>query len=80
MLVKLCCYWNMLPPSLFVRHAQRVGSEPVSCGGFADIFKGKLGGRLVALKRIRIHATTTPEQKRKIHMVSIILSSSPTRS
>ncbi|EIN06475.1 kinase-like protein [Punctularia strigosozonata HHB-11173 SS5] len=67
MLVKLCCQWNMLPPSLFVRRARRIGSDPVSCGGFADIFKGTLGSRLVALKRIRIHATQTAEQKRKIH-------------
>jgi hypothetical protein len=46
---------HQLPSSLYVRGVD-IGTDrdPVSHGGFADIFQGQYNGRTVALKRLRV--------------------------
>jgi hypothetical protein len=46
---------QQLPSSLYVRDID-IGSDrdPVSLGGFADIFQGIYNGQTVALKRLRV--------------------------
>lgn len=43
-----------MPRSLFVHDAERTSSSPISGGGFADVYKGKLHGNPIALKVLRI--------------------------
>ncbi len=41
-----------LPPSLFISGVHRINENAIGCGGFADIWQGKIDGKagLVALK------------------------------
>lgn len=45
-----------LPRQLFVKSAMRIGRNPVSGGGFVDVWKGNLEGEEVALKVLRVFA------------------------
>ncbi|KAK1231079.1 hypothetical protein PQX77_005815 [Marasmius sp. AFHP31] len=40
-------------------------AHPVGVGGYADVFRGNMGTRLVALKRLRLHVYEDKEQVRK---------------
>ncbi|KAJ8079700.1 hypothetical protein PM082_016521 [Marasmius tenuissimus] len=40
-------------------------AHPVGVGGYADVFRGTMGTRLVALKRLRLHVYEDKEQVRK---------------
>ncbi|KAI5116420.1 hypothetical protein M0805_001383 [Coniferiporia weirii] len=53
-LQKLVKASGSLPHYLFLSNVTHVGSHPVSGGGFADVWKGTFGGRIVALKVLRI--------------------------
>ncbi|KAJ7587241.1 kinase-like domain-containing protein, partial [Mycena floridula] len=44
---------GILPPSFFLHDVTRDGLHPVSGGGFADVYKGKLNGEVVCLKALR---------------------------
>lgn len=44
---------GIFPSSDNVSGISKVGSEPVVSGGFADVYKGQVGGSLVALKVLR---------------------------
>ncbi|TDL14590.1 kinase-like protein [Rickenella mellea] len=45
------CY----PDCLILSDVERTGEHPVAGGGFADVWRGNSGGRLVALKALRIY-------------------------
>jgi hypothetical protein len=45
---------NIFPSSLYIKSVKLLGREPVSGGGFADVFAGQWKGKDVALKRIRV--------------------------
>jgi hypothetical protein len=53
LLVKMTHHFDVLPSALCVQGVEDVSSEAVSCGAFADIYKGVYRGRAVALKRFR---------------------------
>ncbi|TDL15027.1 kinase-like protein [Rickenella mellea] len=42
------------PDSLLIHNVHLLGTHPVAGGGFADIWKGRLGGQAMALKAFRI--------------------------
>lgn len=45
---------GQLPSSIIINDVTRCGFNPVSGGGFADVWKGRLGGIVVAMKVLRI--------------------------
>lgn len=45
------------------------GQHPVTGGSFGDIYRGKLNGMDIALKRLRIFANTTPKEVEKLNAV-----------
>lgn len=53
-MIKFALACAMVPSSLFVSGVQFAGSDDPICGGFADVFCGKLAGKSVAVKRLRI--------------------------
>lgn len=59
LLVELAKHSNQLPTSLFVAGVTLLSNEPCAMGGFADVFRGKLGDMTVALKRLRVVADQT---------------------
>ncbi|KAJ7598719.1 kinase-like domain-containing protein [Mycena floridula] len=50
---RLALQKGILPPSFFLHDVIRDGLHPVSGGGFADVYKGKLNGDVVCLKALR---------------------------
>ncbi|KAH8110411.1 kinase-like protein [Phellopilus nigrolimitatus] len=52
-LQKLVNVTGFLPKFLFLSNIKRVGKNPITGGGFADVWKGSMGGNLVALKVLR---------------------------
>ncbi|ESK91150.1 kinase-like protein [Moniliophthora roreri MCA 2997] len=49
---------GVLPPSFYVSGISRKGKHPISGGGFADIWKGCIGDRLVCIKVLRVFTDT----------------------
>ncbi|KAH8113199.1 kinase-like protein [Phellopilus nigrolimitatus] len=60
-LQKLVNATGFLPKYLFLPGVKRVGDNPVTGGGFADVWKGKMGERHVALKVLRIFGLANNE-------------------
>ncbi|KAF9259605.1 hypothetical protein L218DRAFT_659156 [Marasmius fiardii PR-910] len=58
--------FRVLPPSLFIKNLTRNGDRPLTGGGFADIFKGRVGDRNVCLKVLRVHMAETEKKRQKI--------------
>ncbi|TDL22584.1 kinase-like protein [Rickenella mellea] len=50
---------DILPSYLFIPGVQRIGKNAVGGGGFADVWKGELAGKIVALKVLRIFGPET---------------------
>ncbi|TDL20573.1 kinase-like protein [Rickenella mellea] len=46
---------NLFPDSLFVTNAKRIGRNPQSGGGFADVWRGELQGKPIAMKVLRMY-------------------------
>ncbi|TDL20571.1 kinase-like protein [Rickenella mellea] len=46
---------NIFPEYLFVAKAKRAGKNPYSGGGFADVWRGKLKGKPIAMKVLRMY-------------------------
>lgn len=46
---------SYLPRYLFLEGITRVGTNPIGGGGFSDVWKGDLGGEIVALKVLRAY-------------------------
>ncbi|KAF9022754.1 hypothetical protein BDZ89DRAFT_956290 [Hymenopellis radicata] len=53
---------DMLPSSFFCRNVRRVGTHPVSGGGFADIWKGSIAGKTVCVKVLRFFSANATGQ------------------
>ncbi|KAF9071877.1 kinase-like domain-containing protein [Rhodocollybia butyracea] len=47
-------YPKLLPPSLIIHDVEKEGTSAVAGGGFADIWRGKVKGRPVCLKVLRL--------------------------
>jgi hypothetical protein len=56
-----------LPSTFVLKGVARTSQHAVSGGGFADIYVGKLGGREVALKVLRVFLT--PENRKRVFRV-----------
>lgn len=63
---------GFLPRYIFLSAVKRIGTNSVVGGGFADIWKGVVRGRLVALKVLRIFDHQL--RREEIHKVSILIS------
>ncbi|TDL23532.1 kinase-like protein [Rickenella mellea] len=50
---------DILPPYLFIPGVQKIGTNAVGGGGFADVWRGELEGKPVALKVLRIFGPQT---------------------
>ncbi|EIN08799.1 kinase-like protein [Punctularia strigosozonata HHB-11173 SS5] len=54
LLVKLSKYFSVIPQSLFIPGVEAANTlEPVATGGYSNIYAGRYGGKLVALKTMR---------------------------
>ena len=57
MLMKVSQKIGAVPSSLFIQGMNFVvTNSPVGMGSYADVFRGTMGGRIVALKRLRTSA------------------------
>lgn len=65
LLVRLSKDSRVLPRCVFTQGVVCTDSHPVSGGSFADIFMGLLGGRLVALKRLRIFGVEQEKEEQR---------------
>jgi hypothetical protein len=61
-MMRLAAACKQLPPSLYV-HGVELGTirDPLSQGGFADVFKAAYQGGHVALKRLRSYRIGEPD-------------------
>jgi hypothetical protein len=68
MLIRLSATCNLVPHSFYLDGVELHGKDPIYGGGFADVFRASYGGGIVALKRLRVHATSSERQG--VHRVS----------
>ncbi len=54
LMIKLMRNKGVVPPELLVQGVIRLGTSPEGGGGFADVWKGRLSGKIVALKVLRL--------------------------
>jgi hypothetical protein len=54
LLVRLYASADLLPPLLVLSGVDEVENSPFARGGFGEVFKGKLNGQLVVLKRLSV--------------------------
>lgn len=54
-----------LPEYLFQNQVKRLGRNPITGGGFADVWRGDLHGKVVALKVLRHFEQTEDARKRR---------------
>ncbi|KAJ3480792.1 hypothetical protein NLI96_g8108 [Meripilus lineatus] len=57
---------QVLPNALFVEGVSCGDRNAINGGGYADIYRGELDGRVVALKRLRTFTSMSPESESKI--------------
>ncbi|KAH8832435.1 hypothetical protein DL96DRAFT_655532 [Flagelloscypha sp. PMI_526] len=60
---KLAKAQGVLPLELYIRNAVREGNHPITGGGFADIWQGRIGDTRVCLKVLRIFTTDSIKEK-----------------
>jgi hypothetical protein len=65
-LIKIAQQLDRLPSSLILRGVQLYSRESVRCGGYADVFQGKLASAEVAVKRFRLHDRGAEGPMRKV--------------
>ncbi|THH29187.1 hypothetical protein EUX98_g5008 [Antrodiella citrinella] len=63
--LKIAVNHDVLPGKFYVRGVICMSDEPIDAGGFADIYNGEYGGKIVIIKRPRI---SNEEEKEKIKM------------
>ncbi|KAL0567304.1 hypothetical protein V5O48_014688 [Marasmius crinis-equi] len=63
---------HVLPPSFFVSDVTRDSLFPLRGGGFADIYKGKLGGKPVCLKVLRMQVQSDSRIRDKLVAITEI--------
>ncbi|KAF9060402.1 hypothetical protein BDP27DRAFT_1301860 [Rhodocollybia butyracea] len=63
---KLSRAFNVLPPSLFLVNIQREHPHPIRGGGYADIWRGKIGDQAVCLKVLRMYLESDEQIRQKL--------------
>ncbi|KAF9063268.1 kinase-like domain-containing protein [Rhodocollybia butyracea] len=63
---KLSRAFNVLPPSLFLVNIQREHPHPIRGGGFADIWKGKIGEQAICLKVLCTYLESDESTRKKV--------------
>jgi len=56
---------GIIPLSLFLEGVERLGTDPASGGGFADVWKGTYQGKCVAIKTLRMFSGGDYEDLKK---------------
>ena len=64
---------QVLPNALFVEGVSCGDRNAINGGGYADIYRGELDGRVVALKRLRTFTSMSPESESKIVSLYVYL-------
>lgn len=65
-LQKICNVWGVLPASYLIPGAiSSIAEQPVAFGGFCDVFRGKVTGTYVCIKRIRICSNSNVDELRQ---------------
>ncbi|KIY67217.1 kinase-like protein [Cylindrobasidium torrendii FP15055 ss-10] len=54
---------DILPYSLYCSSLRKHGDNPVARGGFADIWKGKYSGEIVAVKALRFYTASSTDRR-----------------
>jgi hypothetical protein len=65
-LIKIAQQLDQLPSSLIIHGVQLHNRDLAVCGGYADVFQGKLASAEVAVKRFRLHNRGTERSMRKV--------------
>lgn len=60
-----------MPRQMYLKGVRKTGRCPVGGGGFADVWKGMVEGKVVALKVPRLHCTGA--DSKKVEAVSLSL-------
>jgi len=71
-LCKTCSRHRVIPTSMHIPDCSE-GSVEVECGGFADISQGTYEGRRVAIKVVRVYASSDLEAIRSVSVLPIPL-------
>ncbi|KAJ7120685.1 kinase-like domain-containing protein [Mycena crocata] len=58
--------FSILPPSYFVCNVVTEGKRGITGGGFADIWHGRMDGRLVCVKVLRFYTSLTSAERAKL--------------
>lgn len=58
---------GQLPKYLFISGVKRIGDNPISGGGFSDVWEGEVNGKRMALKVIRRFGLASPQHE--LHQV-----------
>jgi hypothetical protein len=62
-LSRMCKRTSMLPNSCRIKEdIQHITSDPLFMGGFADVYRGQLGTRNVALKVLRVYGNRNGDE------------------
>lgn len=61
---------DKIPSALLAEGVVTLSDGPVDCGSFSDIYQGRLRGRCVALKQVRMARNDTPRDKKSKRDVS----------
>ena len=67
-LCKMCGGRALLPRPLIIAASYGQTEVPVGRGGFADVWKGRLGDRDVAVKVLRTYLTSDHRQIKKVRL------------
>jgi hypothetical protein len=71
-LIKIAQQLDQLPSSLIILGVQLHNRDVAECGGYADVFRGKLASAEVAVKRFRIHNRGIEDSMRKVSHLLLV--------
>ncbi|KAK1215509.1 Rho guanine nucleotide exchange factor [Marasmius sp. AFHP31] len=64
---------GLFPRCLRINNVERLGSHPVAGGGFGDVWKGKIAGKTVCLKVVKMYLASDVEQLLREYMQEAIV-------
>ena len=73
LLIKLSEASEIIPASVLIRGLSLIESQPVSGGGFADIYRAMYRGQEVALKHLRVRQDQDSQNIRRVNLGSLIV-------